>query len=72
MDFQEIGKLLIYFGLFLLVFGSIVYFLSNQSLEFLPGDLVIKKRRLKIYIPIVTCIIISLVLTLLFNLFKGR
>ena len=36
----------------------------------LPGDLVIRKKNFTVYFPLVSSIVVSLVLTLLFNLFR--
>jgi hypothetical protein len=36
----------------------------------LPGDILIKKDNSQFYFPITTCIIISIILTLLFYLFR--
>lgn len=36
----------------------------------LPGDLMVKKNGFRLYFPLTTCIIISILLTVLFNIFK--
>jgi hypothetical protein len=36
----------------------------------LPGDIIIRKEKFSFYFPITTCIIISIILTLLFTLFR--
>jgi hypothetical protein len=36
----------------------------------LPGDIMIKREKFTFYFPIVTCIIISIILTLVFSLFR--
>jgi len=36
----------------------------------LPGDIIIKRDKFTFYFPLMTCIIISLLLTLLFTLFR--
>ncbi|MEW5806034.1 MAG: DUF2905 domain-containing protein [Acidobacteriota bacterium] len=59
-----IGSIIILFGLILLLFGKIPY------LGKLPGDILIKKGNFTIYFPIVTCIIISLILTILIYLLR--
>jgi hypothetical protein len=36
----------------------------------LPGDILIKRDKFTFYFPLVTCILISLILTLLFSIFR--
>ncbi len=50
--------------------GILYPYIKKISLGQLPGDLVFKSENLTLFFPIVTCIIISVVLTILFNLFK--
>jgi hypothetical protein len=67
----NIGKLLIFGGLILIILGFILTVMPNIPwIGRLPGDIIIKKKNFQFYFPIVTCIIISLILTLLFNLFR--
>ena len=36
----------------------------------LPGDIIIRKEKFTVYFPIVTCIILSILLTMIFSLFR--
>ena len=56
----------------LVVVGLIIYFAGNKMnwLGHLPGDIRIEKENVKIYFPIVTMILISVILTLLVNLIR--
>jgi hypothetical protein len=66
-----IGKLLILWGLILVLVGLLLTVMPKiPFLGRLPGDILIKKENFQFYFPIVTCIVISLILTLLFNLFR--
>jgi hypothetical protein len=67
MDFgpQHIGKLLIFFGLIIVLIGAIVILLGQLGLFKLPGDLQFGSKNWRIFIPITSCIIISIVLTLI-------
>lgn len=68
---NEFGKLIIICGVVLIIIGG--FFIFSPKLPFvgkLPGDIYIKKDGFTFYFPIVTSIIISILLTLLFNLFK--
>ena len=63
-------KILIILGIIILAVGILYPYIKRISLGQLPGDLVFKSENLTLFFPIVTCIIISVVLTILFNLFK--
>ena len=67
----DLGKGLIFLGLILIVFGLILNFAGKiPYLGRLPGDIYIKKDNFTFYFPITTCIIISIVLTIIFSIFK--
>jgi hypothetical protein len=66
-----IGKMLIILGIVLIIVG--IGFLFGDKIPFigkLPGDILIKKERFSFYFPITTSIIISIILTILFSLFR--
>ncbi len=70
-EFQQIGKFLIFGGIFIVVIGII--FLFGDKIPFLgklPGDIYIKKENFTFYFPIVTSIVLSLLISLIFYLFK--
>jgi hypothetical protein len=67
MDAQ---RLLIGMGLLILVMGIAWPFLSHIGLGRLPGDIVIERDGATFYFPLVTCLIISVVLSALFWLFN--
>ncbi len=62
MNFHP-GWLLIALGLVTLVVGLVWVFAPGVSLGRLPGDIHIETEHTKIYIPIVTCLVLSAVLT---------
>ena len=63
-------KLLIILGIILLIIGLLYPYIKKLGLGQLPGDIIFKTGNSTFFIPIVTCIIISIVLTVIFNLFK--
>jgi len=65
---KEFSKILIIFGVLLLIIGLLTYFSDKLPLFKLPGDIVIKRKNLTIYIPIVSMILLSLILTIILNL----
>jgi len=70
-----LGKVLIIFGVVLVVSGAILLLAGKQFsfLGRLPGDIHIKGERFEFYFPLATCLIISLVLSLiLFLIMRAR
>ena len=67
MDMQ---RFLIWLGLAILVAGIAWPLLSRIGLGRLPGDILIQRGGTTFYFPLVTCIIISIVLSALFWLFN--
>jgi len=67
MDFgpQQIGKWLLLTGIIIALLGAIMVVLGKVGLFRLPGDLQFGGRNWRIYFPIASCIIISIVLTLI-------
>ena len=63
-------KMLIILGIIILAVGILYPYIKKISLGQLPGDLVFKSENSTLFFPIVSCIIVSVVLTILFNLFK--
>jgi hypothetical protein len=66
-----IGKMFIILGILLIIAG--IAFMLGDKIPFigkLPGDIMIKKERFGFYFPITTSIIISIILTILFSLFR--
>jgi hypothetical protein len=59
-------KLLVTAGVLLVAAGLLWPYLSRLGLGHLPGDIAIQGEHGGFYFPIVTCILISLVLTLIF------
>jgi hypothetical protein len=65
------GKMLIILGVVLIVIGlALTYGPKIPWLGKLPGDISIKKDNFSFYFPITTSIIISIILTILFSIFR--
>ena len=64
----DLGKALIFFGAILLVVGIVVLLAARANLPLgrLPGDIVYRGKNTSFYFPIVTCIVLSVVLSLVF------
>jgi Protein of unknown function (DUF2905) len=69
----EIGKLLIIVGGFIVAVGVFLFLgFRIPFLGRLPGDISVDRGNVHFYFPIVTCLLLSLVLTLILNLFFRR
>lgn len=70
---DQFARLLIIFGLVILGLGLL--FLVGPRIPLigrLPGDVLIRRGGTSIYVPLVTSLILSVLLTLLINLFLRR
>ena len=69
-----VAKVLVLTGLVLVAAGAILYFVPGAFGWFgkLPGDINIERGSTRIFFPLTSMIIVSLVLTLLVNLFFRR
>jgi hypothetical protein len=71
-EISGIGKLLMVIGAIILALGVIIWLGGKiPGVGRLPGDILIKRANFTFYFPVVTCIIISIVLSLILALF-GR
>ncbi|MCC7253946.1 DUF2905 domain-containing protein [Hyphomicrobium sp.] len=66
------GKFLVIAGLVLIVVGLVWMLGERLGLGRLPGDILIEREGTRIYIPITTSLVISLVLSLVLWLFFSR
>ncbi|HEX4604867.1 MAG TPA: DUF2905 domain-containing protein [Candidatus Angelobacter sp.] len=71
----DLGKLLLLLGSVMVVVGAVLLLAGrfNLPLGRLPGDIVYRGKNTVFYFPLTTCILISVVLSLLLWLFgRGR
>ena len=66
-----LGKVLIYAGIALVVLG-LLFSLSGiiPWLGHLPGDITIQRERFTFYFPLTTCLLISIIITVVLYLFR--
>jgi hypothetical protein len=64
------SRFLIVLGLVIVALGLLWPFLGRLGLGRLPGDIVIQRGNFSFYFPLVTCIIVSIVLSIVFWLFN--
>ncbi len=69
---NDIAKILIIMGIMMIIAGIIFLLLGKlPSFSFrLPGDILIKRKNFIFYFPLGLCILISVLLTLLFRIFR--
>ena len=60
------ARFLIVLGLAILVAGLLWPFLSRIGLGRLPGDIVIERENMNFYFPLMTCLLLSVVFSLVF------
>jgi hypothetical protein len=66
-----LGRMLIVLGIIIVAVGLVLLFAQKiPYIGRLPGDISIKKDSFTFYFPLTTCIIVSLLLTLIFWLFR--
>ncbi len=66
-----LGKALIYLGIVLVVVGLVLSMAGKVPwLGHLPGDISIQRERYSFYFPITTCILISIVISLVLYFFR--
>lgn len=66
-----IGRILIYLGLALVVLGVIFSLIGRIPwLGHLPGDITIERERFTFYFPLATCLIISVIISLVLYLLR--
>jgi hypothetical protein len=72
-DFTSFGRLILLVGLAIAVVGLIVMVVGRVPfLGRLPGDIYVQRGNGSFYFPIVTCILISVIATVVLNLLSRR
>jgi hypothetical protein len=68
---RELGKLLIILGVIATLVGLVMWSgFAPKWLGRLPGDIRIEREQSVFYFPIVTCIVLSILLSLLLSIFR--
>lgn len=68
MDGRQLGQALLIAGLLLAVVGALFLLGGGR----LPGDFAFRRGNARIYIPLATCLVVSVVATVVLNLFSRR
>jgi len=69
---ETLGRALLLFAVVLAVVGGLALLLSRFGLSRLPGDIVVHRKNVTVYVRLGLSIVLSVVLTVLLNLFWRR
>lgn len=69
---ESLGKALMGVAVLLFLAGGLVYLLGRFGGGPLPGDIVVRRGNFTFLFPIVTMIVVSVVLTVVLNLFLRK
>ena len=72
MDLAALGKLVVGLGLGITLLGAILVLVGKGLVPHLPGDLAFRVGNVRVFMPIATSIAISVLLTVVLNLFMRR
>ena len=72
MEPSSFGKILLLVGVVALVAGCIFLMMGRMGVGSMPGDMKFGKGNVRFYFPLGTSIVLSIILTLLLNLFLRR
>ena len=60
---QQFGKYILITGIVISIIGGIIILFGKIGISRLPGDIEIEGKNWKIYFPVISCIVISIILT---------
>ncbi len=65
---EPLGKSLVLIGISIVLIGVLIWGLSSiPYIGRLPGDIYVRRRNFTFYFPLATCILISIIATILFS-----
>lgn len=54
-----------FLGLSIALIGDLIWLFGRTGGAFLPGDIVVERKHFRFYFPVVTCLVISAIVTLI-------
>jgi len=72
MNWMDTGRFLIIAGTVIVVLGLVFLMADKIPIGRLPGDLKFGGERFRIYIPVATCVLLSVIITLVVNFFSRK
>jgi hypothetical protein len=61
---DSLGRNLVVIGLLIAVAGAVLWVFGRHGGGLLPGDIVVERKNVRFYFPVVTCLVVSAVLSL--------
>lgn len=73
-NLEAMARIMIWAGLIIVLGGILLYLFSKLggSGFRLPGDIYIKKENYSFYFPVASCILLSIIITIILNIFSRR
>lgn len=68
MPLVSLGKFLVAAGVMLVVFGGLLMLGARFGAGQLPGDFALRRGNVSVFMPLATCIILSIILTVILNI----
>jgi len=64
---DQVGRILVMFGIILITIGGLMILFGKFNIPIgrLPGDIIIKKKNVVVYFPLLTSLIVSVLITLI-------
>jgi hypothetical protein len=73
VDFRVVGRILIVAGCIMAAFGGLMLLSGKVPwLGHLPGDISIQRKNFRFYFPLATCILLSIIVTIIIWLLRRR
>ncbi|MDQ3977973.1 MAG: DUF2905 domain-containing protein [Actinomycetota bacterium] len=72
MELSSLGRVLVVVGAVIVALGLLLVLGGGLGLGRLPVDIAIRRGNTRIYIPLATCLLLSLVVTLILSLLSRR
>ena len=72
MDLSGLGRMLLVFAVVLAVVGGLLLLTGRGVLPRIPGNLTVGRGNVRVFVPLGLCVVLSLVLTLVLNMFFRR
>jgi hypothetical protein len=68
---ESLGKMILFFGIFLVLISGLLLLGGRLfGMGRLPGDIFLQRGNFSFYFPVVTCIVLSILLTIILNLIR--
>lgn len=72
METNDVGRVLVAIGLVALAAGGVLLAVNAFGVGRLPGDIRLGSGSVRFYVPLATCIVVSIVATIVLNLIARR